>query len=203
MDTDANSNACNLRLYTKAEDLENTFNRFQIIEDEDLVARQQAADDLRIYGNRCQPSDIAEFDEDVSRISAPKQGPSESQDNVDHPAKIQRTNESRARDSEDVVTMDWNAGDSPLIAWLNQSTAAVTTLPVSEESLPVSGDEQLFEQEKQEIEVFKNVHVSTASKSTTCAQPLTGLDQDSEMEPGAQVFYRNILDPCNCKSISS
>ena len=104
---------------------------------------------------------------------------------------IESQHNSRIHDNDNPSVMDWNAGESPLLAWLNQVDSPVaaveTTWLNNHDQYPhISQSEEILNQEKKDIEVFKNIHIVTA--------PEPGTDDGSDLELPAQIYYRNIKD---------
>ena len=165
------------------------FSRF-IVSEED-IARQQVEEDLQLYGSRPRPPDAVDNGESIqlqSRI--PKQNASVFEATVDRPAKLSKSEHCITFNDGAVTAMDWNSGASPLDAWLNQSaipsTATVIELPDQHDSV-----DDLVAQESEEIKVFRNVHLATASSPE---QKETAVDGFEGLELAAQFYYRNIRD---------
>ena len=172
------------------------FGHVTVQDEEEQVAQKQLEEDLRIYGTRHEPSDAVDLDEDeqLSKLP-PKRSASEFEVGVDRPAKARKKSECRTYNYENVTAMDWNAGESPMMAWVNQSAVpAAIPLDTSQTDPPVSKDEELFQQEKKEIEIFKNVHVSDALAPANNAKFAASLECGSDLDFGAQIYYRNIID---------
>ena len=187
---------CNLRFYAEAGELEDIFGHVTVQDEEEQVAQKQLEEDLRIYGTRHEPSDAVDLDEDeqLSKLP-PKRSASEFEAGVDRPAKARKKSESRTYNYENVTAMDWNAGESPMMAWVNQSAVpAAIPLDTSQTDSPVSKDEEPLQQEKKEIEIFKNVHVTDALAPAENAKFAASLEYGSDLDFGAQIYYRNIID---------
>ena len=140
--------------------MEDVFSRVVISEED--IARQQAEEDLRLYGSRPKPPDEVDIDESAQLANLPpKRNASEFEAAVDRPAKVRKRRERKAFNYEAVTAMDWNSGASPLEVWLNQSavpsTAAALDLPD-----PGGSKEKFIAQEIEEIKVFRNVHLAMA-----------------------------------------
>lgn len=158
---------------------------------EEDIARQQAEEDLRLYGSRPEPPEAIEIHETSpsSNLSLGLNG-SESVAVVDRPTKMLKRGESKASNYDTVTAMDWNSGASPLDAWLNQS--AIPSTAVALEPLnPGDSNQDLIAQELEEIKVFRNVHMATASERQNVNEAVNELEA---LEVGAQIYYRNIRD---------
>ena len=165
------------------------FSRF-IVSEED-IARQQVEEDLQLYGSRPKPPDAVDNGESIqlqSRI--PKRNASVFEATADPPAKLSKSEHSITFDDGAITAMDWNSGASPLDAWLNQSaipsTATVLELPDQRDSV-----DDLIAQESEEIKVFRNVHLQTASNPE---EKETSVDEFEGLELAAQIYCRNIRD---------
>ena len=196
--SNCSSELCNLRFFAEAGELEDIFGHVTVQDEEEQVAQKQLQEDLRIYGTRHEPPDAVDLDEDeqLSKLP-PKRSASEFEAGVDRPAKARKKSESRTFNYENVTAMDWNAGESPMMAWVNQSAvpaAIAVPLDTSQTGPPVSKDEELLQREKKEIEIFKNVHVSDALAPANNAKFAASLECGSDLEFAAQIYYRNIID---------
>ena len=162
-----------------------------MIVSEDDVARRQIEDDLRLYGSRPEPPDTVEVDEYSQLANLPlKRNASDFEAAVDRPAKLRKKSKTKEFNYQTLTVMDWNAGVSPLDAWLNQSAVPSTAaaLDQQESTNPVSHP---LTQEIDEIRVFRNVHMAIAPSpkhTNPPLEPVEGLDF------GAQIYYRNIMD---------
>ena len=190
------SELCNLKFYAEAGELGDTFGHVTVQDPEEQVAQKQVEEDLRIYGTRHEPSDAVDLGEDekLSKLP-PKRSASEFEAGVDRPAKTRKMSECRTFNYENVTAMDWNAGESPMMAWVNQSAVPVAIpIDTSKTDPSVSKDEELLQQEKQEIEIFKNVHVTDAPVPANNAKFAAGHECRLDLDFGAQIYYRNIVD---------
>lgn len=194
--SNCSSELCNLRFYAEAGELEDIFGHVAVQDEEEQVAKKQLEEDMCIYGTRHEPSGAIDRDEDeqLSKLP-PKRSAAEFEAGVDRPAKARKKSESRTYNYENVTAMDWNAGESPIMAWVNQS-AVPAAIPVhtSQTDPLVSKDEELLEQEEKEIEIFKNVHVCDALAPANNAKFAASLECGSDLDFGAQIYYRNIID---------
>ena len=189
------SDACFLKFFSNGNGLES-----YIVDDvntsEDEVARRQAEEDLRLYGNRPQPAETIDDNECYESVdqtkTQPKQDISEAELADQRPLMMQTISEGETHTTKLVTAMDWNSGASPLDSWLNQS-AIPSLLPEPVEEPPQVSMKDLIERETEEIKVFRNVHVSIAPAIETRATH--GDNEDFiNLSLGAQVYYRNIMD---------
>lgn len=145
---------------------------------------------MRIYGKRPAPI-LADEDERLIETSL-KRRRSESGAPVEHTARVG----SRTDNHDSTIDVNRHAGESPLLAWLNQIiTPAAAPKPTSSDDLhqepAISKSEELLNQEKKDLEFFKNVHIATTSEPAMAP----GLpDNWSDLELPAQIYYRNIKD---------
>lgn len=186
--------SCGLNFYPKEDDLEEKLSQATILDEEDRIARQQAEEDLRLYGSRFKPTDIAGVDEDI-QFPRPKRTASGFEAVVNRPAKIRKDSSEEDYKGGAVTAMDWNAGESPLSAWLNQSAipSVVPAVNVFQDQTAGTLGLDPIEREVKEIEVFRNVHMATAPEP---AHQIAASTQDNilNLELGAQIYYRNIVN---------
>ena len=171
------SGCCGLNLYRSGELLDNNSNRITSIDDEEQIARRQVDDDLRLFGSRSEPTDVSKSAHVPSQRNVSEagfNGPTRTLDNSGDTESNQRF----------LAAMDWNAGESPMWAWLNQS--AIPLIP------PARADLQDQTSELMEIEVFRNIHVATAPEPVDT--PTMRVEDASDLELDAQIYYRNIVD---------
>lgn len=186
--------ACNLNFNARKDDLVASLDRITVEEEEEKIKRQQVEEDLRTYGSRPEPSDAVAVDENEQLTTKVLKRNASVEVGIDRPAKVRKKQDY----NEKITAMDWNAGESPLSAWLNQSAipAAMPMVMPSENRHPEmnrSNTDGLLNQEKKEIEAFKNIHIDTAAEPAT-VRGLSNTDHNSCLELGAQIYYRNIED---------
>ena len=96
-----------------------------------------------------------------------------------------------------LTALEWNAGETPISAWLNQSAipqpSAIASLP---EVKATTDDAGLLQQEEHEIERYKYVHVATlpGSSDTLADGLVTASENVADLGLDAQIYYRNIVD---------
>ena len=158
---------------------------------------QQVEEDMRIYGKR--PAPMLE-DEDERLIETSfKRSASESGAEVERTARFGSRGDRRTYNHDNIIVMDWNAGESPLLAWLNQvalPAAAPKTIPLDNlhQDPQTSKSEELLDQERKDIEFFKNIHIATTSEPTMVSGLSSATDNCSDLELPVQIYYRNIKD---------
>ena len=201
------STECGLNFSSTPLNLEDTFQQITVTEEDGVVAKQQAEEDLRLYGSRPFPQDFDETQEStLLEIPAHtlKRTTSEYEaDGSNRPAKIHKDGRSSIYTSFDghqgasmhakVTAMDWNSGNTPLDAWLNVSAVPSIT-PIS---LKVEGstpqETEVASQEVDEIEVFRNIHIPLASGPCGKKDPLLPR-LVGDLDYGTKIHYRNIMD---------
>ena len=187
------SGLCYLKVFRVSRGLENTSSRMYV--SEETVVLQQAEEDLLIYGSRPEPSDAVEVDEaDELASLPPKRSASEFKAAIDRAAKVRKKTDSRGFNYETLTAIDWNSGSSPLDAWLSQS-AVPSTVENLRENLQDSSDERDTAQEREEIKVFRNIHIAIDSEKPELNPTL--LDKVSDLDLEAQMYYRKIVDNDN------
>ena len=165
-----------------------------MIVSDDTVVRQQADEDLRLYGSRPEPSDIGVVDDEIQLANLPpKRSASEFETAVRRPNKIHKTDDGANLSFQAVTAMDWHSGASPLESWLNQSALPSITPITSERQEQVSIND-LVAQEVKEINVFRSVHMSIAPKGPSPKFDLARDEDVGTLRLGTQIFYRNIRD---------
>ena len=76
---------------------------------------------------------------------------------------MRKKGESKDWNHQTVTAVDWNAAASPPDAWLNQSAVPSVVLVIGTWELSRSENDPIA-QELEDIRVFRNVHVVTASE---------------------------------------
>ena len=97
-------------------------------------------EDLRTYGIRHEPSDVINMDQEKQLSKFPQwRSTPESEGAVDDLAKAPMY------DHRTITAMDWNAGESPIMAWVNQrAISAAIPQDTSRTNLPLSRDNKLL-----------------------------------------------------------
>lgn len=203
---------CGLNYYTSSTDFEDGFKRVIMMEEDDKVAQRQAEEDLLLHGSRPKPQDPEEVYASMvdrmeldSPVRTRKRNASDMQaSEIERPSKCRKevrsvmdssTGRSRASPNNNITTIDWNSGKSPLDAWLNQSAFPSEVIPVEvgvEEK--ENQEREATVREMKEIEFFRKVHISTSSTRVCRNKDSMNLDNTSGLEFGAQIYYRNIID---------
>jgi len=185
------SGTCHLKFFPNLSDLGKILDRMAISEDD--VARQQAQEDLQLYGSRPEPPDVIEVDEATQLTGLPpKRSVLGFAAAVDRPSKIRKKSKSQTDNFSTVTAIDWNSGASPLDSWLNQSAIPSSTVAASPH-IPEHPAKDPVAREVEEIKVFRNIHIGVEFEPE---RPSAGPKHDfvTSMELGAQIYYRNIMD---------
>ena len=177
-------------MYAGAGQLADSLGHPTVQNEEEQVAQEQAEEDLRTFGTRPEPADAINLDED-EQLS--RQARQRRTSDYDRDAKCPKT--ARPCNEEGMTAIDWNAGESPIMAWVNQSALpAAIAEDTSQTDLPLNRGEKVLQQEKQEIEIFKNVHLDDAAGPANNAKLAASSECTSDLDFGAQIYYRNIVD---------
>ena len=204
--------SCSLNFCAASTDLEGHFGRVSVLEDEEQVSIRQAEEDLELYGRRIPPAEIKDsyYDgndpvrDDMLRV-ARKRGAIELHSGIqERPVKLQKVDASETLSElhgksdpagPNITAIDWNSGDSPLEAWLNQSVfPPAISVPEIEERDKALGCYESLELESEEIKFFRNVHLCSAPEPVKQERTAVDLDTLEGLDFGAQIYYRNILD---------
>ena len=189
------SGICRLRYYPFSAGSEDNLSHSDIAEDE-VIAKKQAEEDLQLYGSRPEPPEAVEVDEATQLAELqlpPLRSAAEFKAAVGRPANVRKKRESKAYNFEAVTAVDWNSGASPLDAWLNQSAVPLKFgVLESHDQRQKPPEADLIAQEVKEINVFRNVHVDLIAPDSKSEVWL--LDEILNLPPGAQIYYRNIMD---------
>lgn len=200
----ARSSKCGLKCFTRFSDLEASFDRVTVIEEEEQVAQMQVEEDLQLYGRRLKPLDTQEA-YDVVQLNASqsrKRNVAESRvDSFERPRKIRKEDLERYEDSRggtqtgNITAIDWNSGASPLDAWLNQS-ALPSAAPSPDLYLQhnESPSKDVSMQETKDVAFFRNVHISAVSAPKSHGAELKNLEESKDLTIDAQFYYRKIKD---------
>jgi hypothetical protein len=96
-----------------------------------------------------------------------------------------------------LTSIDWNNGTSLFDAWLNQSALPSAAIPLEKEHRETENrNQELKNREMQEIEYFRKIQISTSSDKSQADAQQDSMDMDGndQIEFGARIYYRNILD---------
>ena len=194
------SHVCHLNIFLTPDNIEDVLGRISLLEDDNNVTQKQVGEDILIFGSRPEPIEFTELQED-NRLSnlqlTSKRSGAALEERIDSPAKVCKEVESTQAYS--VTAMDWNSGASYLDAWLNQSAIPAAAPAIKEQqeegknSLNASNCSTAA-QEMEEIEVFRNVHISPATEPVIDVRYLESVDELANSELDTQIYYRNIAD---------
>ncbi|KAL8774267.1 MAG: hypothetical protein Q9209_001018 [Squamulea sp. 1 TL-2023] len=175
-------------------------------EEEESVAAMQDDEDLKLYGARSKPAEVIEMDEsgDSSLNRGHKRGLSALGPGTLQPASKLFKQDTPGFDSQyfqsdttnvSCSLMDWNAGPTPLDAWLNQSA-----IPTPRGSINIarhvdeSTDQNHDNAEATDIEVFRRVHIASNTEADIPPPRPSFAAEVSVLELGTQIYFRNIVD---------
>ena len=187
------SDTCSLR-FSSSSDMENTFRRTAILEEEE-VARRQVAEDLRLFGSRLLPADT---DASVYMTPpAPKRNAFDLGVSLDRPHKYRKTEDRTDCGTTAVTAVDWNTGKTRIDAWLNQCAVPLVAPPIRCASREVGWSAEssaATEMEVEEIGVFRNIHIASSPNSRGNGRLSRVADTTADLELRPMIYYRNILD---------
>ena len=198
------SNLCHLTFFLTSDKIEDVLGRVSLLEDDESVAEKQVREDIHMFGSRPEPAEFAETDEDngLYKLQLPrKQSATALEDGINSHAQVRKKLDSRQPHS--VTAIDWNNGASHLDAWLNQSAIPAAAPAFREQqgemgNPPASSNVPTAAQEMEEIKVFRNVHISSASDPVIDERHLEPAeelaDELAKSELDTQIYYRNIVD---------
>ena len=180
--------------------IEDVLGRISLLDDHEDITQKQVREDIHTFGSRPEPTELVEIDEHngLCKLKLPrKRSAAALEERLDIPAQFRKEVESRQTYS--VTAMDWNSGASPLDAWLNQSAipAAAPAIEEQQEEMkdpPDSSNSSTAAQEIEEIKVFRNVHICSASEPVINGRHLESADELTNSELDTQIYYRNISD---------
>ena len=180
------------------DELEVNSGHISVLEDDEEIVRNQAMEDLQLYGSRPEPFNVIDVDEQSRLADAslpPSQNSTEFDVTVDRLAKVCKKSDTKTYNYQAVTAFDWNSGSTPIESWLNQS-AIPSTSPTfgSECKEDVAMTKDSVAQEIEEIKVFRNVHMSVTPEPSADTMNTAASAQVAELELDAQIYYRNIVD---------
>ena len=189
------SGACHLNFFAYSKELNDSIGRISLLEDEE-VAQKQVLEDLRLYGSRPEPLDILDSDSPAHLASLPtNHNARELEFALDHPPEAHEHDQKAEYDTKNAIAVDEADQASPLDRWLTQSAVPSTIMTDRAKHQNTSKpDKDLQVEELVEIQVFRNVHMATASErhelgpDRSAYHDLDGLDLD------VRIYYRNIAD---------
>ncbi len=191
----SSSPECGMVFYRTASGLEDDLSRVTVLEDEDEITQRQIEEDVHVFGSRPAPQDL---EEGLEAMKAEPSGEShKSALSEVFPSRRSRKRKASDAGHRTVSAIDWDDGESPIYSWLTQSAIppAYPVLQRKPEEQSSEAQEAIVREEK-ELELYKKVHILTASDPLKV--PLDTMeraeDEDNELESGAQIYRRNIID---------
>jgi hypothetical protein len=172
-----------------------------LINEPDIVAKRQNLEDVQSFGARNPPADAIEYikSDEASRARfATPNGISDPIVDFAEQGGVLGTPADYGSDGNDkllrlsVPAVDWNAGSSPIDAWLNQSA-----VPSVDTTFEVIHEEErwriaIHEQEQQDLEYLRRVHILSGEKALH-GGVLKEFD-GGLLESPAWPHYRKIVD---------
>jgi hypothetical protein len=174
------------------------------------VVQRQNVDDVHTFGIRRPPVDVEEglgsssgyssdmdgetletgIEQDDDELVAELQEEEiDHSDGLEDGAKLKP--ERAAVTSAPITVIDWNSGESPMAAWLNQSAIPMPDAvpePIGEALFP---DPELLEQERRDLEKLRKVHLSF---SPGLQPPQEQGKEFKNMDSAAQPYLRKVID---------
>jgi hypothetical protein len=200
---------CGLKYYPSSGRLEDHFERITVLEEDEEISKDQAEEDLLLFGSRPKPLDpeevysIAAEPMELDRLprSTKRGAPASDNEELERPAKSYKRDPDEFRTVQpeppsgtqqtdpQPISREPRGGKSRLDTWLHLTAPPLTPHPIP----PNSHTQVLQALETREIEYFRNVHIK---------QPPSAPDHRRDEEPdsvealafGARIYYRNILD---------
>jgi hypothetical protein len=188
--------------------LNNALNQAHIADESDLIARQQALEDLQSFGARKPPTDVASHLSDSIpglEITEYKSNLSKQDSHVlarDGQDKPQRFSDSMNPELEwpineqkrmPLTAIDWNSGKSPLEAWLNQSAVPSLDTRLQDIVQEEKHTQASLDQEQHDIGYLRKVHLHVDDKPLQ--QCYLGKDA---VDPSTLPYRRKITDKFPC-----
>ena len=191
--TERFSETCKLNFYLKPSQIGTLPS---ITGEDEQVTRRQAEEDVLLYGSTQQSNTIHGLDDVPSTIDSTVQlGTVQLDDATSETKEATKTGKGKTEKTDIASSSNWQDQDSPLITWLDQSSlscVAPGSIHPFDQSEATAA--KLLEQEAKEIEIFRNVHLTSSSEPTGSAKPVTHAEKPSSLELPVQIYYRNILD---------
>ena len=182
-----------------SDEIEDVSGRISLLEEDDNIKQKQVNDDIQTFGSRPKPIEFTEIQDNcLSKLQLPSKGSGTA---LEEPISISTEviKEGESMQTYSVTAMDWNSGASYLDAWLNQSAIPAAAPAINEEqeerkSTPNASNPSTAAQEIEEIKVFRNVHISSASEPVIDGRYQETVDDLANSELDTQIYYRNIVD---------
>ncbi|KAI9783622.1 MAG: hypothetical protein M1816_001213 [Peltula sp. TS41687] len=203
---------CGLVFYPTSYGPEDSLGRITMLEEDEDIVRRQAEEDTQLFGARPGPQDSEEYDEAMQlEISNKKRKRTNPETHFNTPSRRAESGKEQSfrpsttgghtgEPSLDganraVPAIDWNSGEASLNAWLNQSALPVAGLTVEDvRAKQASREQEATSLEGKELEFYRKIHIPTAPEPVAVVPVNTLLDDVEELEPGAQIYCRNIMD---------
>jgi hypothetical protein len=174
------------------------------------VVQRQNIEDVHTFGVRRPPVDVEEGSGSSSGYSSDMDGETLEtrieQDGDEAVAELQEEEIDHSDDLEDgaklkperaavqsapVTVIDWNSGESPMAAWLNQSAIPMPDAVPEPIEEALSPDPKLLEQERRDLEKLRKVHLSF---SPGLQPPQEQGKEYRNMDSAAQPYLRKVID---------
>jgi hypothetical protein len=197
--TNIDSTVCALISYPTSPGIEDCLGCATVQDPDATVGQRQAEEDLQIFGSRPKPSDPEEV-ADVMPVETPKprlkKTASEALTYQElRPKMVCQTDTTFTPQALQTVTaVDWNSGETPIDAWLNQSAVPFAGLLVFREQDQVPQTQHIAKREEEELAFYRRIHIAASSEPSIAHPGPMDLDWQDELEFGAQIYYRNIID---------
>ncbi|KAL8786407.1 MAG: hypothetical protein Q9213_002823 [Squamulea squamosa] len=187
-------------------DLAAAFNGFSVQEEEESVAAMQDDEDLKLYGARSKPAEVIEMDEprDSLLSRGHKRGLSALGASTLQPASKLFKQDTSGSDSQHFQSdttnvscslMDWNAGPTPLDAWLNQSAIPAPRGSTNiDRHVDEPTNQNYDDAEATDVEIFRRVHIASDTEADIPPPRPSFAAEVGGLELGAQIYFRNITD---------
>lgn len=206
------SSDCGLVFYPTSNGLEDSLGRVTMLEEDEDIFRRQAEEDIQLFGARPKPQDPEEYNEAMqldpsnqkrkrahseTHFGAPSRKKKPGKEQLFSPSITGDDTGETSFDSANkaIPAIDWNSGETPLKAWLNQSALPSTGLPEEDvQANDVRRKQEATSLEGKELEFYRKVHIPTAPEPVKVDPGNMLVDEFEALEPGAQIYCRNILD---------
>jgi hypothetical protein len=173
---------CGIVFYHDADDLKDIFGRVTVLEEDEAVVQRQTQEDVEMFGSRPMPSDPEEVE-----LPAPPTSRSAPASTIG-----EQSNHKRSR-QEAVTAVDWNSGDTPIEAWLNQSAVPTSAVqPPQRDQDELLRGQGALQREEKELPHYRRIHITTAPEPK--GDHFDPMDVEYDIIFGAQIWYRNIVD---------
>jgi hypothetical protein len=195
------------------DDLKHDREHSTVLEEDEHITMQQAKEDMELFGDRPLPLDPEESDEMKAHIATLRVPISRRQHSSGKAAEEKTDSQTNFEMAKSPILAEDKSGSVlssasvmafpsfsadhgavPLDTWLNYTQPPIGAEILRVDATTQNPNYQEEQMETNDIEIFRNVHLESSPEKTGLRHELSHSDAAEQLEFGARIFYRNILD---------